>query len=87
MKGTFVSLSPITQNGEREKPSKSQQAVGGYWQMATSCLQCTKCCLSKKAKKWIFTVIGGHVSSPENISYPGAFVCTGGEPVLRKANV
>lgn len=87
MKGTFVSLSPISQNGVREKPSKSQQAVGGFWQMATAWLQWTKCCLSKKAKKWIFTVIGGHVSSPENISCPRASVCTGGELMLRKANV
>lgn len=34
-----------------------------------------------------FTVHGARVSSPENISYLGEVLHTGGEPVLRKANV
>lgn len=35
MKKNVTSLSPLSQNGKREKQSKSHQAVDGYCQMVT----------------------------------------------------
>lgn len=68
----------------RANPSRLWMGFGKWPQYDCSALNAAS---QENSETGIFTVRGPHVSSPENISYLGEVLHTGGKPVLRKANV
>lgn len=70
---------------------RSRANPSGLWLDICKWPQCDRNALKAASQEstetGTFTVSGVRVSSPANTSYLGEALCTGGEPVLRKANV